>query len=147
MYRKVQAVTAFIESDGKILLLLRSDRVSTYAGKWGGVSGSIDNGKTADEQALVEIEEETGLSRNDIRLVKKGEPLVFDDRSIQVRKVVYPYLFHVRDRDLIRLDWEHKQLQWIDPADIGTYDTMPMLRETLSLVLPGQDGGDEEIGG
>jgi 8-oxo-dGTP pyrophosphatase MutT (NUDIX family) len=82
MYREVRAVTAFIESDGKILLLLRSDRVSTYAGKWGGVSGSIDDGRTADEQALVEIEEETGLSRDDIMLVKKGEPLVFDDKSM-----------------------------------------------------------------
>jgi 8-oxo-dGTP diphosphatase len=139
MYREVRGVTAFIESDGKILLLLRSDRVSTYAGKWGGVSGSIDNGRTADEQALVEIEEETGLSRDDIMLVKKGEPLVFDDKSIQVTKIVYPYLFHVRDRNKIRLDWEHRQLQWIDPADIGTYDAMPMLGETLLRVLPGPE--------
>jgi 8-oxo-dGTP diphosphatase len=139
MYREVRGVTAFIESDGKILLLLRSDRVSTYAGKWGGVSGSIDNGRTADEQALIEIEEETGLSRDDIMLVKKGEPLVFDDKSIQVTKIVYPYLFHVRDRNKIRLDWEHRQLQWIDPADIGTYDAMPMLGETLLRVLLGPE--------
>jgi 8-oxo-dGTP diphosphatase len=136
MYREVRAVTAFIESDGKILLLLRSDRVSTYAGKWGGVSG-----RTADEQALVEIEEETGLSRDDIMLVKKGEPLVFDDKSMQVRKRVYPYLFHVPDRNMITLDWEHKQLQWIDPEDIGTYDSMPMLGETLARVLPVQGIG------
>jgi len=142
MYREVRGVTAFIESDGKILLLLRSDRVSTYAGKWGGVSGSIDNGRTADEQALVEIEEETGLSRDDIMLVKKGEPLVFDDKSIQVRKIVYPYLFHVSDRNMITLDWEHKKLQWIDPEDIGTYDSMPMLGETLACVLPCPEGGE-----
>lgn len=140
MYREVRGVTAFLESDGKILVLLRSDRVSTYPGKWAGISGSIEAGNTADDQALVEIEEETGLSREDIQLLKKGEPLVFDDNDIRVRKVVYPYLFHVRDRNRVKLDWEHTQLKWIDPADIGTYDTMPKLEETLTRVLSGLDG-------
>lgn len=143
MYREVHGVTAFIESDGKILLLLRSNRVSTYPGKWAGISGSIDTGRTADDQALVEIEEETGLSQHDIRLVKKGEPLVFEDRDIEVRKVVYPYLFHVRERDMIRLDWEHTQMQWIEPADIGTYDAMPKLKETLERVLEGVEEEDK----
>ena len=137
MYREVYGVTAFLESGGRILILLRSDRVSTYPGKWAGISGSIDDGRTADEQALVEIEEETGLSGDDIRLVKKGEPLIFDDSTIPVRKTVYPYLFNVRDRDAVKLDWEHTGLQWIDPADIGTYDTMPKLKESLERVLEG----------
>jgi 8-oxo-dGTP diphosphatase len=144
MYREARGVTAFLESDGKILVLLRSNRVSTYPGKWAGISGSIEKGRTADDQALIEIEEETGLSREDIQLVKKGEPLVFDDNDIQVRKVVYPYLFHVRDRDRVTLDWEHTRMQWIDPADIGTYDTMPKLEETLARVLAGPDGEGEK---
>ena len=135
MYREVHGVTGFIESGGKILIVQRSNRVSTYPGKWAGISGSLDKGKTADEQAWLEIAEETGLSGDDIRLVKKGEPLVFNDDDIGVRKVVYPYLFHIEDREKIRLDWEHIRSEWIDPADIGSYDTMPMLKESLERVM------------
>lgn len=135
MYREVHGVTSFIESGGKILLVQRSNRVSTYPGKWAGISGSLDKGKTADEQAWLEIKEETGLSGEDVRLVKKGEPLIFNDDDIGVRKVVYPYLFHIEDREVIRLDWEHIQSEWIDPADIDSYDTMPMLKESLELVM------------
>jgi 8-oxo-dGTP diphosphatase len=135
MYREAHGVTSFLESGGKILIVQRSDRVSTYPGKWAGISGSLDKGKTADEQALLEIKEETGLSGDDIRLVRKCEPLVFDDDDIGVRKVVYPYLFHIEDREGIRLDWEHTRSEWIDPADIGSYDTMPMLKESLELVM------------
>ena len=129
------AVTSFLESENEILILLRSERVSTYPGKWAGVSGAIDDGKTADEQAIVEIEEETGLSREHIKLIRKGKPLLFDDEKLRLRKVIHPYLFHVRDRSKINIDWEHKQIRWIRPGDIDNYETMPKLKETLAQVI------------
>jgi 8-oxo-dGTP pyrophosphatase MutT (NUDIX family) len=129
------AVTSFLESNGDILILLRSEQVSTYQGKWGGISGAIDDGRTPDEQALQEILEETGLSKQDVQLTKKGEPLVFDDEMLQKRKTVYPYLFHIKDRSKISIDWEHKELRWIQPEDLKNYDTMPKLMETLAQVL------------
>lgn len=57
MPKEVQTVTTFLESDGEILILLRSQHVRTFKGVWGAVSGMIDNGRNPDEQALVEIEE------------------------------------------------------------------------------------------
>jgi len=60
MLLEKRVVTCFLESDGEILILRRSRQVGSYQGKWAGVSGFIET--TADEQALVEIEEETGLS-------------------------------------------------------------------------------------
>jgi len=138
MLKEVYAVTSFLQSDDEILILLRSEDVSTYQGKWGGISGMIDDNRTADEQALLEIMEETDLSLQDIELIKKGEPFVFDDELLHVRKVVYPYLFHIRDRRGIRIDWEHKEMRWIRPEDLGNYDTMPRLKETLAQVLSSQ---------
>jgi len=140
MLQEKHAVTSFIESEGEVLILLRSKHVSTYQETWGGVSGVIDNDRTADEQALVEIQQETGLFGQDIELVRKGEPLVFDDEELGVRKVVHPYLFHVRDRRIIKTDWEHKELRWIRPEEIDNYKTMPKLKETLARVLSQQDG-------
>ena len=135
MINERHAVTSFLESNNEILLLLRSEYVSTYKGKWGGISGVIDEGKTADEQAFLEIEEETNLSRDDVSLYKKGEPLAFDDELLKVRKIIYPYLFHVKDRSRIKIDWEHIEVRWIKPENLNTYDTMPKLKETLDRVL------------
>jgi len=135
MLKEVYAVTSFLQSNDEILILLRSEHVSTYQGKWGGISGAIDDDRTVDEQALLEIEEKTDLSKQDIELIKKGEPFVFDDEVFHLRKVVYPYLFYVRDRRKIKIDWEHKELRWIRPEDLGDYDTMPKLKETLAQVL------------
>lgn len=61
-------VTCFLESDGQILILRRSQQVGGYRGRWAGVSGYIET--TADEQAMVEIEEETSLDREDLKLIK-----------------------------------------------------------------------------
>jgi len=126
-------VTCFLESGGEILLLRRSERVGSYQGRWAGVSGYIET--TADEQALTEIAEETSLSREDLKLGKRGKPLPVEDEKLGVKWVVHPYLFHIRDRHKIKIDWEHKETRWIDPKDIDNYPTVPMLKETLGRVI------------
>lgn len=125
-------VTCFLESDEEILLLRRSEKVGTYQGRWAGVSGYME--KSPDEQALTEIEEETGLSREEVQLIKRGEPLEVADEKIGRKWIVHPYLFHIQDRGKIRIDWEHKEARWIAPADIVHYETVPMLKEVLERV-------------
>ena len=125
-------VTCFLESDGEILILRRSEQVGSYQGRWAGVSGYIET--TADEQALTEIEEETSLAGEDLKLIKKGRPLEVKDDKLGVKWVVHPYLFHIKDRGKIKIDWEHKEARWIQPRDINNYQTVPKLKETLARV-------------
>ncbi len=125
-------VTCFLQSGGEILILRRSEKVGSYRGRWAGVSGYIEN--TPDEQALVEISEETGLSGKEIELVKKGEPLAVEDKEMGVKWVVHPYLFLIKDREKIKIDWEHKELKWIKPSEIDDYQNVPMLKEALQRV-------------
>ena len=129
------AVTVFLQSKGEVLILLRSEHVRSYQGRWGGICGSIDEGKTADVQALIEIEEETGLSRHQVELVIKGEPVLIASEHHCLSKVVHPYLFHIEHRDQIRTNWEHKEVKWIRPEDMDKYQTIPKLKETLARVL------------
>lgn len=82
----------------------------------------------------MEIAEETGLKGEDIKLVKKGKPLPVEDEKLGVRWVVHPFLFHIKDRSKIKIDWEHKEARWIDPREISNYQTVPMLKETLDRV-------------
>ncbi|GAF97930.1 unnamed protein product, partial [marine sediment metagenome] len=102
---KKQVVTCFLECDASILILRRSQRVGSFRGKWAGISGYVET--TADEQALVEIEEETGLCPQDVELVKKGSPVEVEDEGI--KWVVYPYLFRIKERSKVRIDWEHSE--------------------------------------
>lgn len=136
-FTEKRVVTSFLRSDGEILILRRSQQVGTYQGQWAGVSGYIE--QTADEQALVEIEEETSLSREDVELIARGEPLVVEDKGLGVRWVVHPYLFQIKDRSRIKIDWEHKEARWIKPEALGDYQTVPGLRETLARVLPEEE--------
>ena len=77
MLQEKRVVTCFLESDGEILILQRSELVSSYQGRWAAVSGYVE--ESADEQALTEMAEETGLSQADFKLTKKGKPLIIKD--------------------------------------------------------------------
>jgi 8-oxo-dGTP diphosphatase len=131
-------VTSFLESNGKILLLRRSARVTTYRGRWAGVSGSIDSGHTPEEQARTEIREETGLTDADVQLLATGEPLTIDDPAEDRHWIVHPFRFAVLHPERIQTDWEHVESRWIDPADLSQYETVPNLIETWDQVRGGQ---------
>ena len=81
-----------------------------------------------------EIREEAGLSGEDIKLIKRGKPLIVEDDKLGVKWIVYPYLFHIEDRDRIKIDWEHKEIRWILAKDIGSYETVPELEKALFRV-------------
>jgi ADP-ribose pyrophosphatase YjhB (NUDIX family) len=132
MLQEKRVVTCFLKSENEILILRRSQQVGSYQGRWAGVSGYME--ATADEQALVEIKEETSLGREDLKLIKRGKPLAIKDEDLGSKWVVHPYLFHIKDRGKIRIDWEHKEVRWIKPEEMGNYQTVPMLRETLARV-------------
>ncbi|MDD5191031.1 MAG: NUDIX domain-containing protein [Dehalococcoidales bacterium] len=127
-------VTCFLEAGGKILVLLRSEKVGTYRGKWGGVAGYIES--TPDVQARTEIREETGLQAADIRLVKKGAPLTVNDTQLQRQWIVHPFLFHVINPRKIKIDWEHREMKWIEPAELAHLEAVPGLKESLLQVMP-----------
>ena len=132
MLSEKRVVTCFLESDGEILIMRRSEQVGTYQGRWAGVSGYIET--TANEQALVEIREETGLSREDIKLINRGKALSIKDEKLGIKWVVHPFLFRIKARSKIRIDWEHKESRWIKPDEIANYQTVPKLKETLARV-------------
>ncbi len=127
-------VTCFLKFGVKILLLRRSKLVSSFRGRWAGVSGYVET--TADEQALIEIEEEVGLCREDLKLLKRGKPLEVNDDETGVKWVVHPFLFQIKEPSKIRIDWEHEEIRWVDPEDIDNYETVPMLKKALARVYP-----------
>ena len=136
--RQTKVVTCFLlrRSGGdEVLLLRRSQQVGTYRGRWAGVSGYIEETDPL-SQAYTEMEEETGLVREDVQLLCTGEPLEVVDAEADRRWIVHPFLFEVREPARIRADWEHTETRWIRPKDIFRYETVPQLAETLMRVYP-----------
>ncbi len=125
-------VTCFLEHGGKILILRRSTKVGTYQRSWAGVSGYMET--TDIRQAFTEISEETELYKNDLKLIKKGEPLEVIDRSLNRKWIVHPFLFHVKAPEKIKIDWEHTEVKWIKPRELAKYKTVPGLDKALARV-------------
>ncbi len=130
--KEMNVATAFLGHDGRILILKRSSKVGSFQGCWAGISGSIEEGENPLECAVREIGEEVGLQQSDIRLVSEGK--VIRAEKGEVAWVVHPFLFETKSRD-IRIDWEHDEFEWITPENIGKYETVPRLEETLESVL------------
>ena len=145
------------EDSDEVLLLRRSGRVGTYRGRWAGVSGYVETGMAALEQAYREMEEEVGLGRGDVRLLAEGEPLTVVDEAIDTRWTVHPFLFEmvteggepgedagdltgdhkVAPTGSLRLDWEHTESRWVRPEEVSGMETVPGLAEALARVYAG----------
>ena len=135
-----RVVTSFLTSRGRILLLRRSPEVRTYAGRWAGVSGAIEEA-TPRLQALREIEEETGLGPDDVALVREGEPLTVEDATLGVHWSVYPFRWEVLDPAKVRLDWEHVEARWVRPREMAELETVPELERAWKRVAIPLDTG------
>ncbi|MCX6663778.1 MAG: NUDIX pyrophosphatase [Euryarchaeota archaeon] len=134
-------VTCLLEHDGKILLLKRSNLVGTYRGLWGGVAGFVEELEDPYETAVKEIRQEAGIGVDALELVRKGDPIEFSDTYDGRRYdwIVYPFLFHIESKELVRVDWEHEDYQWVAPSELKKFDTVPGLDEVVAQLLGATD--------
>ena len=132
-----EVVTCILEHDGKILLLKRSNLVGTYRGLWGGIAGYIENLEEPYDTAVKEIQEEVGISLDTLVFVRKGDSIEFSNAYNGRRYdwIVYPFLFHIKSKEIVRLDWEHEDYRWIYPSEVKKFNTVPRLDELVTQLL------------
>ena len=128
-------VTCILLYEDKMLLLKRSNQVSTYQGQWAGVSGYVEPGDDVRERAIIEITEEIGLRRDQVQLITQGEPIEFYDPGETQRWCVHPFLFSTCTNK-VTLDWEHDDYAWVSATQLDNYNTVPKLKETVQQLLP-----------
>lgn len=144
---ETEVVTCFLlrSADGhdQVLLAQRSKRVRTYRGAWGGVSGYVEPGVAPLDQAYTELAEEAGLQREDVELLRTGEPIAFRDETLAQDWRVHPFLFRLLNLEKLRSDWEADRFKWFAPDEVATLPTVPRLAEALAAVYPpGTADGD-----
>jgi 8-oxo-dGTP diphosphatase len=128
-----QVVTSIVESQGRILILRRSDLVRTYKGQWGGVAGYVEPDEEPTQTAFKELREETGFMPDQVELVLQDDPIAFTDvyREERYDWVVHPFLFHLKTHCEPTIDWEHSEYTWVDPSELSAYDTVPHFKDTV----------------
>jgi 8-oxo-dGTP pyrophosphatase MutT (NUDIX family) len=134
----LEVVTVLLINDEKkILILKRSKKVKTYKGLWGGVAGYIEKDEKPYETALKEIKEEVDLENKDVELLKQLDPISFTDYYEGKRYdwKIFPFLFKIKEKRKIKIDWEHSQYRWISPSQIKEFDTVPHLKEIVSKLF------------
>lgn len=115
--RPTHVVTCFLEradeQPPRILIVRRSQRVGSYHGRWAGISGFVEPDVTPDEQAYVEIGEETALLPEQIRILKRGKVVEHLDEELGRHFYIHPFLFRVLAPEHIKIDWEASEMRWI----------------------------------
>lgn len=124
-----EVVTSIIRHRDKILILRRSDKVSTYQGKWAGVSGYKEDLPPL-EAAKKEIGEE--INEKNPRLIKAGGFIYLRDGKRLWK--IHIFLWEI-DKENIIIDWEHTTYKWIKPEEIKNFDTVPGLKDVVEILL------------
>lgn len=127
-----RVATVILKKDDKILILKRSDKVSSFQGWWSGVSGGIRKNEKPAEAAVRELREETGIDANADELISADKPIIVAEGTRSWK--VYPYLLRVRNES-ISLDWEHDKYEWIRPCELQNYKFVPRLDEVVNSLL------------
>lgn len=128
-------VTVFVEYDGKILLLKRSNKVRTYQGLWNTVAGYIDEERPIREIVLKELREELGINRSGIKELAIAESYDVYDKEINKTWIIHPTLVTLKSKPEIKLDWEHSEYCWIDTEEIVKFKTVYKLAESLKIAM------------
>lgn len=121
-----------------MLLVQRSERVGSYHQRWAGISGFVEPGVIPDEQAYTEIREETGLQRDQVRMLRRGAVVEHIDTEIARHFYIHPFLFEVLTPEAIKTDWEALQMRWIASRELVDYETVPKLQEVYEAATRGE---------
>ncbi|MGY5142165.1 MAG: NUDIX domain-containing protein [Nitrosopumilus sp.] len=128
-------VTSFLRNDEEFLILKRSSKVKSMKGLWAGISGLIENNEEPLKRAEIEIFEEVGIKKKNLKLIKSGESMKI--KSIQYDNhewEIFPFLFDV-ENPKINLNWENSDYKWIKIEDLQKFDTVPSLDQVLINLL------------
>ncbi len=113
-----KTVAAIVVHDGRVLLLKRSDKVAVYQNQWAVVHGRIEDGESIEKRAEIEVKEETGL---DVKLIKKGKKIVYEDKALGISWHMFPVLFEAKSHK-VRLNWENTDYLWVKVEEMEKYN-------------------------
>lgn len=131
-HAKVHVAAAYIEINGKILLLQLSEK-KAYAKCWGVPAGKFEEGETPDQALRRELYEETGISL-------AADCLIYSLGNLYMRKPEIEYVYHpfkidLKDMPEIILSDEHIDYKWVTIDEAKKLDLIDGAEDALKYYL------------
>ena len=102
---------------------------------WAGISGIIEGNEDPFYRAKKEIHEETGITENQITLIRAASQMRTDSPQYDNHEwLIFPFLFSVKEPK-IKLNWENSEYQWVTPEELVKFQTVPSLEKVLASLL------------
>jgi len=118
--------------DGKFLLIKRG--LPPLKGMWGSPSGFVEVGETPQEACLRELEEETGVSGEIVKLI--GVDRV-EDREVYGDMLVIRYLVRVTGGELVPGEEEVEEVRFFDVSELPDY-YVALFKDVITEVQNGE---------
>lgn len=112
-------VAVVVEWRGRVVLLRRSVRVSHDTGLWHCVTGFLEDGASPEQQALMEVHEETGLNVAALDSLHATGVLHLLDEVGETWRV-HTFRATTRQRRLTLND-EHDAYRWVSPEAVRRF--------------------------
>ena len=119
----------------KILILKRSRRVGSFQGYWSCISGYLERNEDPLKTAMREVTEETQKDLTSLSLVNRAGPFYSETEEIIFES--FWFCFDCEDQ-IISLDWEHDEFEWIDPRDdqyLKNKKVVPWLEKMVQCLI------------
>ena len=124
------ALNLILDSQDRLLLLLRNNETSLGPNKWGLPAGKIESKETPAQAAQRERIEEIG-SDHKVQLVRYIGPVM--DSFYGGKYEVHLFQF-AWERGQIILNFEHKDSAWVAKEEIANMDVMLGIEENIAML-------------
>ncbi len=136
--RPIGGVGTVLIKDGKVLLIQRA--AEPDKGMWSIPGGLIENGETAEEAAIREVMEETGLDIENIEFVDAVTKVVYDEEE----KILYHFaIFDFKSLSFkgeVTPQDDAMDAKWVKFEDVSKYPMPYTLQELFRYMGIGKWG-------
>lgn len=130
-----EVVATVVQWRGRIALFKRSQSVGHERGLWHCITGYLEPNVSPEQQAVTELEEETGLTTQDLSDFQPGGQLLIPDY------LGNPWLVHTfaaaSTRRRLTLNDEHDAFRWTMPSKISRFSNRVPWLDAVIQSTPG----------
>ena len=124
------ALNLILDSQDRLLLLLRNDQTNLGPNKWGLPAGKIEGKETPPQAARRERIEEIG-NEHEIKLIRYFGPVV--DSFYGGKYEIHLFQFTWKSGQ-VTLNPEHKDFAWVTKEEIANMDVMLGIEENIAML-------------
>ena len=130
--------TFVLNSEGKILLLRRSESDTRRPLQWDLPGGMMDDGETLEQGAVREVKEESGaeITEQPRVIFSKAEVASWDDQNgHHGRNVIRIYFIAHVESPEVTLSYEHDKFEWVTFEEALNYIVYDRHKEVVQYIL------------